>query len=402
MLSTKPARIIRWTCAIVLGLLFFAFARTPVAHAYPWMIRHGYTGCAPCHTDPSGAGALTPYGRAQGEVLLATRYGTPSDEASRAADFLFGVAPVPEELRLGGDFREAYLIAKADGAPALRRFLTMRADLYADMKLGRFRAAGSIGYAPGGALGAAITSAPTDNLVSRDHWVGVELDDDGAWLLRAGRMALPFGVRTVEHTLWARSQTRTDLNDAQQHGLGLSFAKGIVRGEVMGIIGNLQLRPDDFRERGYSAFVELAPLPNVAFGASSLITRARRDIQYRVTDYRQAHGVFARYSPVPSLVLLAEFDVTHQSLTANGHRGGYATFAQADWEPRQGLHFMLTGEAMNGGSAGEPSSVGAWASAVWFFLPHADLRLDNVVQRLGSATGDTDVYSALLQFHVYL
>ena len=400
----NPRRILRLACcawlSLLVGVTILTFA--PRASAYPWMIRHGYTGCMPCHTDPSGAGPLTPYGRAQGELLLAARYGAPSDEASRTAGFLWGEVQPPEELRLGGDLREAWLDARADRGPGMRRFLTMRADLYADVKIGRLRAEGSIGYAPRGAFGAALSSSPTDNVVSRDHWLGVELDDDGAWLLRAGRIALPFGVRSVEHTLWVRALTRTDGNDAQLHGIALSFARGPVRGEVMGIAGNLQLHPDDFRERGYSAFVEVALAPNAAVGASSLFTRARRDVNARVTSYRQAHGVFARYSPVPSLVFLVEADLHYQSLTWNGHRGGYAAFLQGDWEPRQGLHLVLTGEAKNGGSAGEPPSFGGWASAVWFFLPHFDVRVDEVVQRLGGASQDTTTYSLLAQLHAYL
>jgi len=238
--------------------------------------------------------------------------------------------------------------------------------------------------------------------VSRDHWIGVELDEDGSWLLRGGRIALPFGVRTIEHNLWTRALTRTDINDAQQDGVALTFSKGILRGEVMGILGNYQLHPDDFRERGYSAFGELALMPTLAVGASSLFTRARRDLDYRVTDYRQAHGLFARYSPFPSLVLTGEGDFIYHSLTWNGHRGGFGAFVQADWEPRQGIHFMATGEAKNGGAAGEPPSFGGWASAVWFFAPHADVRIDDIVQRLGAAQGDTTVYTLLLQLHVYL
>lgn len=393
-------RAIRRILGLGLALLLLCLAKN--AHAYPWMIRHGYTGCAPCHADPSGSGPLTEYGRAQGELLLRTRYGDTSEEAGKIAGFLWGEMKPPEELRLMGDFREAYLISKPDTGPPLRRFMTMRADLGADVKIGRFRAEGSVGYAPGGALGATITSDGTDNVVSRDHWLGVELDDEGAWLLRGGRIALPFGIRNVEHNLWVRALTRTDINDAQQDGVALSFGKGILRGELMGILGNYQLHPDDFRERGYSAFAELALTNTLAVGASSLMTRARRDVDYRVTDYRQAHGLFARYSPFPSLVLMGEGDFTYHSLTWNGHRGGFGAYLQADWEPRQGIHFMLTGESKNGGAAGEPASFGGWASAVWFFAPHADVRIDDIVQRLGSAQGDTTVYNVLLQLHVYL
>ena len=74
------------------------------AHAYPWMIRYGYTGCAPCHTDPSGgAGALTEYGRAQSDLLLRMRYaqGAESGEADKTSGFLWGLAPRPRSSGSG-------------------------------------------------------------------------------------------------------------------------------------------------------------------------------------------------------------------------------------------------------------------------------------------------------------
>jgi hypothetical protein len=137
-------------------------------------------------------------------------------------------------------------------------------------------------------------------------------------------------------------------------------------------------------------------------GASSLFTRATRDVFYRVTNYRQSHGLFARYSPVAPLVLLAEGDWVYQSLTWNGHRGGFAMFLQADWEPSQGFHFMLTGEAKNDGNKDEPPSFAGWFSMAWFFGRHIDFRIDDIYQRLGSKRGDTDVFTLLFQMHVFL
>jgi hypothetical protein len=406
----RARRLVSWAAGFAFALvLLFVTSR---ADAYPWMIRHGYTGCTPCHSDPSGgAGVLTEYGRAQSDLLLRMRYGESSDsgEADRTAAFLGGIlVPLPEQLRLGGDFREAYFSNQVANAPVQQEFITMRADLTADVKIGRFRAAGNIGYAPQGDLPASLTTAPDDNLISREHWLGVELDDDGALLLRAGRMALPFGIRMIEHTLWARALTRTDIDDTQEYGVGLSLSEEKFRAEVMGIAGNFQVRPDEFRERGYSGYAEYAPMTSLAFGVSSLFTRATRDIVYGVTDYRYANGAFARYAPVQPLVLLAEFDSVYQSLTWNGHRGGYAGFIQADYEPAQGFHVMLTGETMNSGAAGEPASFDGWLSGVWFFLPHMDLRMDAIYSLLGtppstgSPAGRTSVTTWLAQFHVFL
>jgi len=389
--------------SVTLALLW-AVATPSVARAYPWMIRHGYTGCQPCHTDPSGAGPLTAYGRAQGDLLLRTHYGrsAPDEEAAPTAGLLWGILSLPESLRFGGDVREAWLATKVDGAPTDTRQILMRADLYGDVKLGRFRAEGSIGYAPVGALNAAITRTPSENLVSRDHWLGVELDAEGAWLARAGRMTLPFGIRSIEHTLWVRSSTRTDLNDAQQDGVALAFDKTPLRAEVMAVLGNYQLRPDEFRERGYSAFAEWSPDTHLALGVSSLFTRAKRDVQFRVTDYRQAHGVFARYSPWAPLAILAEADFLYQSLTWNGHRAGYAAMLQGDLEALQGFHWMLTFEAKNDGG-GVSSSFGAWSSLVWFFAPHVDARVDGVYQSVAAGPGpNLGAVSAVAQIHAYL
>src|SRR4029077_12727225 len=101
-------------------------------------------------------------GRAQSDLLLRTHYGPTTEEADRTAGFLFG-APLPPEVRLGGDFREAFFSNKVEGTPLLQKFITMRLDLYGDVKIGRFRAAGSIGYVPSGDLPASLTSNPTDN-----------------------------------------------------------------------------------------------------------------------------------------------------------------------------------------------------------------------------------------------
>ena len=108
------------------------------------------------------------------------------------------------------------------------------------------------------------------------------------------------------------------------------------------------------------------------------------------------------------LALLAEADSVYQSLTWNGHRGGYAALLQADYEAAAGVPLMLTGEAMNSGAEYEPSSLDGWLSAVWFCLPHVDLRLDGIYTSQGIA-GTVSVPSSrvgsltwLAQFHVFL
>src|SRR5262249_2391129 len=164
----------------------------------PWMIRHQYQGCVPCHADPSGAGLLTDYGRAMGENVLRTRYGSKApDEMPVYARFAFGV-PLPDWLILGGSFRNAFQFNKLPGTdpmtgkpyPFTTKFLEMEADLKAQITISRFRAYGSIGYMREGAATTQITSHVNDpscgaftsplcvgNLVSREHWLGVDLGE---------------------------------------------------------------------------------------------------------------------------------------------------------------------------------------------------------------------------------
>src|ERR1019366_2007728 len=173
-------RLFCWVVGVALWAALVTASSS--ARAYPWMIRHGYTGCTPCHTDPSGgAGVLTEYGRAQSDLLLRMRYGQTSEsgEADKTSGFLAGLVPLPEQVRLGGDFREAFLSNQVESSPVQQQFITMRADLTADIKLGRFRRDGNIGYAPEGDLPVSLTRASTKNLISREHWLGAGAGEKG-------------------------------------------------------------------------------------------------------------------------------------------------------------------------------------------------------------------------------
>lgn len=196
------------------------------------MIRHGYGGCATCHTDPSGGELLSPYGRAQSELLLRSRYGASAPAQSAEApsqDFdsfdendsapaspvplparggdaaeeddaalgglFWGLVEPPEWLALGGSYR--HLVVWSDGEVVT---FPMQLDAYGQIRIGRLRAAASVGLAkvePGSphARAAQVTTGQGNqlNLLSRWHWVGVDLNKEV--LLRAGRINLPFGVR---------------------------------------------------------------------------------------------------------------------------------------------------------------------------------------------------------------
>ena len=372
------------------------------AAAYAWMIRHEYTGCVPCHADPSGGGLLTSYGRAQGELLLRTRYGAPNDEeAGRLGGFLFGAIDLPEDLLLGGDARYFVMKSKAGDAPANTDNFLMQADATAQLTLDRARANASVGYAQQGAFPAALTHGASDNLVSRVHWIGIDVGDERQWLIRAGRMNLPFGIRSIEHTMFVRSATRTDINSGQQYGVAVAYGGEVCRAEAMGIAGNFLVAPDAYRERGYGGYVECSPSERLAIGASSLGTHASRDVDLRTERTRQVDGAFVRYAPWEPLVVLAEADLLIDWEGGGAAAVGTAGMLQTDVELIQGVHVMATGELLKSPSR-DGTSFAAWGSSAWFFAPHADVRIDAVYQSLASAHADLGIASLLMQLHLYL
>jgi len=398
-----------WKIALaVLASVVSLMCLPRTASAYPWMIRHEYVNCTTCHADPSGGGLLRAYGRAQGEITLRTPYGRdPEADPGTVGDFLWGAVGVPDSLLLGGSARSLFLRRMPEAGPASNRYILMQADLLGELTVDRFRVNASVGFVHEGAFNASITRGVENRMISRLHWLGLDLGEDKQFLLRAGRMNLPFGVRSVEHTMWVRSETRTDINAAQQHGVALAWNTEKIRAEVMAIAGNFQISPPRYWAPGYAGYFEYAFLPKLAAGVSSMVTRADRDLGTPQPALRGAHGAFARYSPVTWLVLTSEVDFLHASYGAAGalpgrSPTGLASMLTADFMPMQGLHMGPTLEVMNRSVATDQTSFGVWGTVWWFFAPHADVRVDVIHQSMGTPAGSVGLTSLLGQLHVYL
>ena len=400
-----PRRRLSSFC-FVLGVLagLLVFLAPSRAEAYPWMIRHGYTQCANCHADPAGGGLLNEYGRVQGEILMRTRYGSePDHEPGPLAEPAFGLLELPKDLLIGADTRLAYIRSVPLQGKAQGRFLLMQADAEAQYSIGRFRANASLGYVSEGGNGAALSRSVDGKLVSRLHWVGVDLGKHDEVLVRAGRMHVPFGIRSIEHTRFVRRETRTDTNSSQQYGIEVDYHRGPIRAGVEGIAGNFLVSPDKFRSRGYSAYAEYAFFSTLAAGVSSSALNTQLDLTLLTKSWRHAHGLFARYSPLRPVVVTAELDYLHTSQPRPGKiTSGAVGMLSADVEPIQGVHLGPTLE-MAARDFGQSASYGLWGSAWWFFLPHADVRFDTIYNVFPTPDGAaTKIVTAVLQIHAYL
>ena len=371
------------------------------------MIKHGFSKCGSCHTDPSGGETLTAFGRYQSEHLL-TMGGADIEEDSTGSRFLFGAVKEPKNVNLGGSYRHMVLYsASVPTVPAEWRQFPMQVDVYGSARFGQFQLGASLGVAKGiegnaHVRGAQLNQEPGEGFIvlSRNHYLGLWLASDT--LLRVGRLNLPFGIRIPEHTLWVRESTRTDRESDQQHGASLTYSGGRWRMDAMLVLGNFQINPDRYRERGYAVTVEYLLNPRLAVGASSILTYSQVDALTRVEDsVRYADGLLLRWGPSTKLSVLGEIDV----LKEGGRRAGFTGFLQADYEPWRGFHFMATGEVLDQGLLNRPGVLplrgsgapryGAWLGLNWFPVEHLELRIDGVMHQ-------DDVFHGQAQLHVYL
>jgi len=391
--------------------LLFSVCWVDNAHAYNWMLQHGYTACSTCHADPSGGELLTQYGRVTGDLLLRTHYGAPDkgkEQAAPSPGVFWGAWEPPEQLLVSGAYRNLYIIRPTEPGKEFRFIPVMQADLYGQLKLGNFRVGGSIGIAKVGAGSlharpAQVTTGQEDqlNLIARNYYVGYDFGPQ--FVLRAGRLNLPFGLRIPEHTAWVRDATRSDRESDQQHGMALAYVGERMRAEVMAIGGNYQLGPDQFRERGYSLYVEAIANPRLAAGLSSKLTFASLDrLSFERNSLRQAHGLTVRAAPFDNFTIQGEIN----ALFRTNADAGYVGFVQANYEPLQGLHFLLTGEVLDEGlpiASPAPdaspglgqSAFGGWLSLDWFFYRQFEFRTDAIVR-------SNDPLTVLGQLHFYL
>jgi hypothetical protein len=197
-----------------------------------------------------------------------------------------------------------------------------------------------------------------------------------------------------------RERTRSDINDDQQHGIAVALSLEGLRAEVMGVAGNFQLHPSEYRERGFAGFVEKQLGSALAVGLSSQLLRSRVDVDTREPFYmRQAHGAFARWAPAEAIALLAEIDLLASRSEPAPTIFGHAALLQVDWEVRKGIHLIATGESLNDRGL---SGAGAWGTVAWFLTHYAELRLDAIVRRTTSGASPTITLTSIAQVHLTL
>lgn len=172
------------------------------SYAFPTMVKHGYTTCMTCHYSPSGAGALTNYGKFIAGELFG-RYNDSSDALpwlrtpttddkfekkffSSNIDWILG-----HQARVTQSYWDKPTVKY--GNPHLMQF-----DIEAGLGLNQFFAVMQVGFL--GAYGTFIGKNASD-LEVRQYYAGAR---DINYAFRVGKFFPEFGIRHPNHNLPTR------------------------------------------------------------------------------------------------------------------------------------------------------------------------------------------------------
>ena len=371
--------------AVLVGALGLAAGR---AEAYPYFqSSSGTDTCGACHLSPSGGGPLSEWGR-----------GAAGDTLARGGDgrFLHGLVELPPWLDVGGGLRLAALVndtGNASGAEVA--VFPMQAELGVRLGTGAWSVVASAGVIgavrrpPTSETGVAPTAPAVPWLGSREHYVMWRAGEQGAYV-RAGKFALPYGLRDVDHTTYVRRQL----------GLGLGEEPYAIAAGYLGASWDVHAtaftadrwRGDRAGGRGGAVMVERR------HGAWSATVDAR--VTAAPDDTRALVGLTAKLWREPESILwMVEVDGGRQWL-AGLTRPQVASYAGLVWLPVRGLAVGLAHELFDEdlGRGGDTRH----AADLWTtFLPraHLEVGLSTRYQWIGP---DGRAAMALLQLHYFL
>lgn len=308
------------------------------AHAFPEMIRHGYSNCVTCHASPGGGGILTEYGRALSKELLSNgrfffenRMDLKTPLENQEEQLLGGTVSLPKGLSVGGDIRALQLVTD-NKRQSMGRFILMQADLELAWHDGkRVTVAGTIGRAEPSKK----AEFANDYLVSRRHWISIKMGPPEGlenYQLRFGRFFPAYGINIAEHNYLTRKLLGFDQQKETYNG-ELSWIADEWSGAFTGIFGRPD-KEDKSKETGGAVQISRTVGETHKVGVNGFYgkdsTRGDRSV-------RTMAGAFGLLGFTPKFYSLAEIDWTHDKVA----KSGMVELAKFGYEPWQGVHFLL-------------------------------------------------------------
>jgi hypothetical protein len=365
--------------------LIFGPAR---AHAFPEMVRAGYTNCTTCHVSPTGGGILTDYGRNLSNEVLST-WGT-----EREAQPLHGLLPDRGESKedtkwfgVGGDVR-AVQVHSENSLAKINRFIWMQAMADFAYRYDTWTAEISVGKYDQNRRGEWVANAERYYLMKQFG---------EANLIRVGRVIPAFGLNVPEHIAPTRGGPR-----GNGLGFGIAQERDVAEWHYIGETWNAAV--------GYSKGPrdDVSPLEEAFYGQ---IQRAFAE-HYKIglsawsgkreTDKRRILGVHGALGFTKQFYMLTETDVQFDQPNAGDSTTGIYGYHKVGYEFHKGIHVFMHMDHMQP-NLKQPSTFSSrWGPGMAFFpRPHFEL---NAVwaRELVKSTSDHEGDYAWLLLHYYL
>ena len=292
------------TLRFSISILILIFSlQTKELSGYPSYIAFGYSACATCHYSPNGGSRVNAYGKSSISPLLQSATdlipfieGSPDtdDEEDLQAITGFDDDERPQfQYEIGGQVRA--LIRHRNEIPqgesSKTDFIPMLTEINTYMARGPISLYLS--------LSGRKEKAPLDKddkivPFSREHWLMLMPTDET--FIKLGRMTIPFGLKTPDHTRLTRN-TMELLQYDQEYGVEISalFEKTFITSMLY--FGNHLVGESSTQNKGASASLEQQIWQKIFLGTSILFDS--NDLRER-----QAYGFHTRIGlPLHSYIL---------------------------------------------------------------------------------------------------
>lgn len=256
-----------------------------ISYSYPQYIVKGYTNCASCHYSPTGGGLPNSYGYGAQSATFPDTIDSKFIESIREKlkkNDVTGRNPETQKPELqwdiGLDARMLVLSAYEadddndeggeDGGGGSKTIMPipMLFEVTGVLAYEDWILFGNVTPRKSGA------SAAPDTVFSREHWLGRKFGDHS--MLRAGRMVLPFGIRTPDHTLYTRRDFGFD-KWGQSYSMEWDYYSDRWGFSTSGFVGDLILEPTPLQQRGGVATVSYQIPGKTTFGLSTMGSRSK-------------------------------------------------------------------------------------------------------------------------------
>jgi hypothetical protein len=306
------------------------------AAAEPYLAVEAGLKCAQCHVNPTGGGKRTPFGElyARGQIS--------ADTVNLESNVKPWTGEVTKWFATGADVRGGYESVATPGQPQESDFSLTRATAYLDFT----------------ALPNLLSfyfdeKVAPDNVENREAYV-LYTPHNGRYVIKAGQMFLPFGLRLQDDDAFVRQASGVNFR-APDDGIELGLELPKWSAQLTATKGAPDNGSDD----------------RLSLSAVYVLPRWRVGASYNKNPDpfgdREMEALFAGWKTGP-IAWLAELDFITDELPPSGSNRTYATLIEGNWRVHKGHNLKVTYEFLDPSNRQAEDQQERY-SAVWEYSP---------------------------------